>query len=239
MTTTGLIDAWAHLHPYHPTFNTYARGSDRIDAILCSPNILPAITSIAYAPWQWISNSDHRAMILDLDNHIIFGNNPAGTTSTLQKTRHIKTNDKESVKQFIEKFYDHLQQNNAFELSKKVKDKIATNEEAEILDKLIGQGSDTAERHCQKQRPSYFSIALVKLRMQKMISKANFLALRKQCTTNKEGLRQRLERAGIEMDLPKNIEDACAQFKTFTQAVSTAQRESQELREKEQITWRK
>ena len=78
MLETGLLDPWTHRFPTHPTFNTYRRGSQRIDTILCSPSVLPLIQSISYSPFNWFTNSDHRAMIIDFSSinmfhmHIIF-----------------------------------------------------------------------------------------------------------------------------------------------------------------------
>ena len=59
LTTTNLVDPFLHFHPTLPTFNTYNRGSQRIDAIFCSPTIIPTIKSIGYAPFNWVTNSDH------------------------------------------------------------------------------------------------------------------------------------------------------------------------------------
>ena len=66
MTTTNLIDPFLHKNPGVQPFNTYKRGSTRIDAVLCSPIILPSIRTLGYAPFNWVTNSDHRAIILDL-----------------------------------------------------------------------------------------------------------------------------------------------------------------------------
>ena len=43
ITTTNLIDPFLIMHPTLPTFNTYNRGTTRIDTILCSSSILPSI----------------------------------------------------------------------------------------------------------------------------------------------------------------------------------------------------
>ena len=72
MTSTGLIDPWNHQFPTHATFNTYSRGSQRIDTSLCSPSILPMICSISYSPFNWLMNSNQRAMILDLSSLLMF-----------------------------------------------------------------------------------------------------------------------------------------------------------------------
>ena len=72
LTTTNLVDPFLHCHPTLPTFNTYSRGSTRIDAVFCSPSIVSSIKSIGYAPYNWVTNSDHRAILLDLCANQLF-----------------------------------------------------------------------------------------------------------------------------------------------------------------------
>jgi hypothetical protein len=55
MTNTGLVDVWTHQHPTHPDFNTYARGSQRIDSVLVSPPLIPMIRNVSYSPFQWFT----------------------------------------------------------------------------------------------------------------------------------------------------------------------------------------
>jgi hypothetical protein len=52
----------------HSSFNTYARGSSRIDFILCSPDVLPAIRNGGYGSFGGhCVKGDHRPVYLDLD----------------------------------------------------------------------------------------------------------------------------------------------------------------------------
>ena len=88
MIDTGLLDPWTHRFPTHPTFNTYRRGSQRIDTILCSPAVLPMIRTMSYSPFNWFINSDHRAMILDLSSIIMF-QEPDDTTQLSVQQRAI------------------------------------------------------------------------------------------------------------------------------------------------------
>jgi hypothetical protein len=43
ITKTDLVDVWHHRNPNHESFNTYSRGTERIDTVLCTNPILPYI----------------------------------------------------------------------------------------------------------------------------------------------------------------------------------------------------
>jgi exonuclease III len=58
----------------HTSFNTYARGSSRIDFVLCSPDVLPAIRNGGYESFGHRVKGDHRPLYLDLDTELLFGN---------------------------------------------------------------------------------------------------------------------------------------------------------------------
>ena len=82
ITTTNLVDPFLSTHPNIPTFNTYTQGTQRIGAIFCSPNLIPYILSIGYAPYNWVTNSDHRAIFIDLCSKQLF-QDANDTTTTM------------------------------------------------------------------------------------------------------------------------------------------------------------
>ena len=132
MIDTGLLDPWTHRFPTHPTFNTYRRGSQRIDTILCSPSVLPMIRSINYSPFNWFTNSDHRAMVLDLSSIIMF-QEPDDTTQLSVQQRSIRSNNKKRTQAYIHQCYQHLTQNNAQKFLDRLDHKTATIQEVENL----------------------------------------------------------------------------------------------------------
>jgi len=101
ITATNLIDPWSHRFPHTPSFNTYSRGSDRIDHVFCTPSLISSIQSIGYAPFRWITNSDHRALLIDFNINMLFHGKHNSTTDDKLKTRHLKTNDKKALTTFI------------------------------------------------------------------------------------------------------------------------------------------
>ena len=72
-TTTQLVDPWNNKFAHHPPFNTQIMGSKRIDSVLISPGILCCITKIGYAPFGFFTTSDHRALVLECDTKMLFG----------------------------------------------------------------------------------------------------------------------------------------------------------------------
>jgi len=233
MTSANLIEPWEHLYSGHPNFNTYARGTDQIDSIFCSPSIVASIQTIGYAPWKWISNSDHRAMIIDMNTLSLFGC-ITHSPSTRPNTRILKTNDKKMVKQFLIQAHLHLTSNNAFALAQKVIALQATNEEVEQLDRLIGDAGDSAEKRCKKRRPEFYSQTLTQLRFKKAITGANVQMLRNGLNQKRDGLLLRIERSGLDFTISENPQDAYAEHKAYCHDLRDAIRESLDIRIREQ-----
>ena len=77
---TGLVDIWNHRHPTHPSFPTHMRGTERIDIALCTPELLPHIQKMGYSPFQWMTNSNHREILLEIDYKKLFQDNQSPTT---------------------------------------------------------------------------------------------------------------------------------------------------------------
>ena len=73
MHSLNLHDAFLHLHPNHPTFSTYKRGTKRIDFAFLSPNLLPHLRYCGYLPYSDGLNSDHRGLFLDFNQQGLLG----------------------------------------------------------------------------------------------------------------------------------------------------------------------
>ena len=69
-----LVDIHQHRHPQNKPPATYIRGTRCIDYALCTRDILPAVTQSGYLPFNEHLPSDHRALFIDLDTNILFGN---------------------------------------------------------------------------------------------------------------------------------------------------------------------
>jgi hypothetical protein len=53
---TDLIDPWTVLYPQFESFNSYQRGSTRIDSLLISHDLIDSIRHIGYSPFNWFTN---------------------------------------------------------------------------------------------------------------------------------------------------------------------------------------
>ena len=229
---TGLVDIWQHNHPEHPTFNTYSRGTERIDTVLCTTNILSCIKHIGYSPFQWLTNSDHRAILLDIDFHTLLNdNNPAPALDP--STRRIRSNDLPMCRIFVDQFHKHLMANNAPEQLNAICQDIATHADLERFDKLIGQAGNSAEAHCKRRRPEYYSVTLHQLRIKKSIVQCHYRNVRQHQTQQISVLQHRLARANINLQLPTEATAVKELLSTIGQELKTAIENSFELREKE------
>ena len=234
MTNTGLIDVWAHTQPSHPDFNTYARGSQRIDSVLASPSLIPMIRNVAYTPFQWFTNSDHRAMMIDIDYSQIFNDPYENSSPSLAvNQRSIRSNDKQRAKIFIDQFYKHLVANGASTLINTISQETATPNDAERLDKLIGQAGDSAEKHCRRRRPEFYSNTLNALRIRTSIAHGHLNNLRHHGQSNTKSLQQRLERAGTHLDLADTVQAAHQTYTALKKELATTSQQSFEIREQE------
>ena len=70
--STGLIDVLSHQHPASHYPATYNRGKKRIDLILVSISLLPAVARSGILPYHSLFQGDHRPCYVDLDATIAF-----------------------------------------------------------------------------------------------------------------------------------------------------------------------
>jgi hypothetical protein len=70
--TCGLVDPLLVQHPDSPPPSTYSRGNSRIDYILLSHSLLPAVLRSGILPYDSVFISDHRPCYIDLDASTLF-----------------------------------------------------------------------------------------------------------------------------------------------------------------------
>jgi hypothetical protein len=231
--STDLTDPWIHLHPDHESFSTYSRGNTRIDAILCSHSILRHIQHIGYSPFNWLTNSDHRTLVVDFDTKALFGNHDNPLPNL--KLRGIKSNDRQQVYDFIVQWHDHLAANNVFDrIASLTSDPTGTSTvEVELLDRLIGQGGDSAERSCRRRRQPMFTTRLAQLRVMKSITSGNVASL-KQGRHQTPIFQSRLQHHGIDLVLATEPVSAYQQYKQICSDINDQVSQQRSLRQTEQ-----
>jgi ribonuclease HI len=167
-TTLNLVDPWILYNPQYQDFPTYERGQHRIDSILISQSLLPALRNIQYTPIGWINNSDHRGILVEWETTLLFGqvNHKIDTRCP----RSLSSKDRQQVTTYVETTHQHLEQHNVFNRIIKLNEQCvlnpSTEDEVEKLDKLIGIATDRGEKKCKRRRSAWFSRPIVKTRLE-------------------------------------------------------------------------
>jgi hypothetical protein len=170
---------------------------------------------------------------VDFDAKALFGNddNPLPRLHL----RGIKSNDRQQVYKFIEQWHNHLEANNVFDrittLTNAPTETSPT--EVELLDCLIGQGGDSAERSCRRRRAPVFTTHLAQLRVMKTITFGNTQSL-KQGRNQTSIFQSRLQNHGIDLALANNPTSAYQQYKQICQEIKQQSAEQRTLRQTEQ-----
>jgi endonuclease/exonuclease/phosphatase family metal-dependent hydrolase len=154
--TIGLSEAIEHLHPTAADTPTYNRGRRRLDYCLISHSLLTAITGAGLNQFHEISNSDHRAVFLDLHLGHLFRLTTPIVTAGL---RHINS-DSSAAKRFVDLAYDHLIENDTFNkyshFAKHIDNNLTPYIIANSLDNQITKSLLSAERKIARpQRPPW------------------------------------------------------------------------------------
>ena len=172
--------------------------------------MLNYIQTIGYSPYQWLTNSDHRAFLIDLDLHKFYHEDTPTQPIQPISSRHIRSNDHQRCRLFIDKFYSHLITNNSETQINAILQDTATTTALEHFDKLLGQAGDSAEKHCKRRRPEFYSVALHQLRIKKTIMRCHLANLKHGRQEQTATLQQRLARTNTDLTLPNNVEDTKA-----------------------------
>jgi hypothetical protein len=112
MANTDMVDMILAKHPFsqgQPLPNTYNQGSQRIDFLCCTRNLLFAITRVGYDAFGEIYDSDHRGMTLDLDWSKLKGTN---SPDDIRHTKSLSTRRKDHILSYKATLMQYFQQHN-------------------------------------------------------------------------------------------------------------------------------
>jgi hypothetical protein len=111
------------LHEDDQDFPTHENGTNRIDYLLCTPNVLQYITQIGYVPFNGALDSDHRAVFCDLNGAIF----EAEIEEIPKRVRLVGTNstNKEGTK-YVRCLYNRLQEHKIFDQIEELLAKVST-----------------------------------------------------------------------------------------------------------------
>jgi len=225
-----LSDPWLTSHPESDDFATYQRGRTRIDSVLISHSLIEHIHSIAYTPVGHLTNSDHRGILLTM-----FTNSMFQTSSSIPETRlprAVRSKDPQSVTKFIETAHSFLHQRRAFDLALTIntnKTNTDLSTSVERLDALIGHAMDFAERKCRKRRATWYSIPLVRTRLE--ISYLKFYRNGLQMSLDrKDSIMSKLETIKSSLQLPNNPDEVSTLITKKIEELQKLRLKSQESR---------
>ena len=102
---TGLIDLMFHLHGVDE-FNTWIDGKARVDYVLCDAWVAESCLNGCYEPFKYRFKGDHRNIILDFNEDLLFGN-PTYALHT-QAQREFTSKDKKSNRKYIEFRHEYM-----------------------------------------------------------------------------------------------------------------------------------
>jgi hypothetical protein len=215
---TNLIDPWTVLYLQFESFNSYQRGSTRIDSLLISHDLIDSIRHIGYSPFNWFTSSDHRAILVDFDTRLLFRDKV--DLLHLPRLRGLKSNDKQQVAGFIEHCCQaHLMHNGAFDHLESLLDGNLHPQQVESIDKIPGQAIYSAESKIRHRRHPFFSAKLAQLRTSRSTTLANHNSI-KHNQSKTYIFQQRVNRHGIDYTLSDTLQGSWEQYQSIKSELS-------------------
>jgi hypothetical protein len=115
MSECGLINAYNHIHDDHEELPTHINGSQTIDYMLGTENIMQIIHKMGYIKFNKCFDSEHRGIYCDLSSQLFQKPSPPSVT----QTRTVGSNSTNAEgERYIRHLYAHLLSNNVFQKSK-------------------------------------------------------------------------------------------------------------------------
>jgi hypothetical protein len=107
VSTCGLVDPLALQHSTRPIPPSHIRGSERIDFILITPNLMPAVLSSGCLSSHAVFNSDHRAYFVDFDSHLLFSD-PAYEIER-PRYRQLRLHDPKLIQRYCNALHEQIE----------------------------------------------------------------------------------------------------------------------------------
>jgi hypothetical protein len=160
MDKCNLVNLYSELHDDNLDFPTHINGSQAIDFMLCTPNLVEHVWKMGYIPFYECYDSDHRGLFCDIKDSILIDNKQS---ANIIKKRMVGSNstNAEGTK-YINKLYTHLLSNNIISNASNLLESIINkthNQEAAIkqlnmLDRSVTNAMLKIEKQtCKKKEP--------------------------------------------------------------------------------------
>ncbi len=199
----SLVDVMHSKHQL-PDPATYARGHDRLDYVLASPEIYQAVTACGYEPFNERFFSDHRGYFVDLEITQLFGNELQHLAAL--PFRDVRGKDSKCVTQYVEAKDTYLQDHDFYKRIKKLKALETEDPDfAEAIDRDWLRGSLTAGKQARKVKKTWWSSILAKAKAETNLYRTLLSMLRQ----NRDYHTQlaRLRTANPDIPVPDNKRD--------------------------------
>jgi hypothetical protein len=227
----GLVDILFQRNPQLPEPATYARGSNRIDYCLVSPDLVDAVQSCGYEPFQMRIQSDHRGLFIDFYTHLLFGNDtqPLGPAAFRDFTAKCPTDNSK----YIAAKHAHLTEQNFFtHLATLQSLPNGDHALAERLDTNLRAAAEAASKSVKRHYKPWWSLAITKARANVDVLRRLQSGLRTH-TDVTAVLLTRLEETGSDMILPTTLPSCQALLHTKLAVLRDMEKNSLDLRHEE------
>ena len=200
-TKFSLVDIHGHFHSVQTEVPTYARGTERIDYILCSAPLIPAVTKCGAEPFNQNIHSDHRARFVDWNEEILFGSLTPLMTGHNQ--RRLQSKSLPSRVKYIDEFHKYCVDHTVFQRLDELHDSPSLSR-AESIDRDITRGMLAAEARCYLLGHDQWSLRLQQARLLVDIFK-HALSMVRLGLESRNKINNLLSKYKIPIDIPDNL----------------------------------
>lgn len=189
---------------------------------------LPSQPLLEYTPFFSISGSDHAGIILDINTDKIF---PRRSQVQTFQSRGLYSNNYKQLPRYIEKVFDHLDSNNAFEKMERLKQ----NDQLDIasiekIDQIISQAAFSGEKTIRRRRKPWWSVEMHHTRYSlNIINKA--ISQVKKGKYNQIRLQLQLDQHQCDVELPSSLKELLELRQTKRQQIREITKQSRERRD--------
>jgi hypothetical protein len=114
---------------------TYQRGHRRLDYMLCSAALLPAVSACGIPPFKVLSSSDHRTVFVDFDTKLLFGSLPSELAGSKSQT--LQSRDYKNSETYTRAMHSYCNENQVYQMMDTA---LAANNPSQLdrLDQAVG-----------------------------------------------------------------------------------------------------
>jgi hypothetical protein len=235
---TNLIDLIVAKHPYSDTHqmpNTHIRGSQRIDFLCCSQELVHTVERVGYDAFGEIYDSDHRGMSLDIDWSKLCGTN---TPNDIVPHKSLSFRRKDHIHTYKATLMSYFTDHNVAPRITRLQDMITSHtdrssiiREVEKLDQDFTRGMLSAERACKGRYHTPFSSKVVNLR--KIVGYWNLVW---RSTRTKQNLSKQIQDLADRIvwpDLPPPLSPSVTEIRNHRKSAITELHDSLRLSQRE------